>query len=176
MKKMLIIVMALLISACATSYKTDGFTGGYSETRLDENVFTVSFKGNARTSKERAADFTLMRSAELTLENGYNYFVIIDRQSYTKISTHVSPVTSNTTTTANTTGSAYGSGNYVSGNATTTANSTTTTSGGNVTTYEKPRETNTIVCYKEKPENVFSYNAQFIYNEIARKYDIELNK
>ncbi len=173
MKKALILTMTLMISACATSYKTDGFTGGYSETRLDENVFTVSFKGNAMTSRERAADFTLMRSAELALENDYQYFVIIDKQSYTKISTYVSPVTSNTTTTANTTGSAYVSGNYVSGNATTSANSTTTTSGGNVTTSEKPRETNTIVCFKEKPQNTFSYNARFIYNEIAKKYDIE---
>ena len=35
------------------------------------------FKGNGYTSKDKTFDFALLRSAELTLENGYRYFVVV---------------------------------------------------------------------------------------------------
>jgi len=67
MKKLIaIVILAFILQGCATSYQKTSFTGGYSETQLDENVFNVSFKGNGYTSRERVADFTLLRSAELT--------------------------------------------------------------------------------------------------------------
>ncbi len=52
--------------------------GGFSETQLSENVWIVNFRGNRYTRKERTVDLSLLRSAELTLENGFNYFVIAD--------------------------------------------------------------------------------------------------
>jgi len=121
-----------LLSGCATSYQGDGFTGGYSETQLDENVFNVSFRGNEFTRRDRVADFTLLRSAELTLENGFNYFVVIDANSYTTTSTHTTP------TTTNTTASAYSSGNSIYGGA------TSSTTGGQTYNISKPSESNTI--------------------------------
>jgi hypothetical protein len=33
-----------------------------------------------------------------------------------------------------------------------------------------------MVCFKEKPESTFSYNANFIYKSITEKYDIKKNK
>ena len=153
-------IVVLILQGCATSYQKKGFTGGFSETQLDENVFSVSFRGNAYTDRERVADFTLLRSAELTLENGFQYFAIIDANSYTKHSTYTTPTTSHTTA------SAYGTGNYAYGNA------TTTTTGGQTYNISKPSASNTIVCFKEKPESIFTYNAQFIYNNVRQKYDI----
>jgi len=155
-----ITILALILQGCATSYQKTGFTGGYSETQLDENVFSVSFRGNCYTGRERVADFTLLRSAELTLENGFQYFSIIDANSYTSNSTYTTPTTSQTT------GSAYGSGNYAYGSA------TTTTTGGQTYNISKPGSSNTIVCFKEKPETVFTYNAKFIYKSIRSKYGI----
>ena len=67
-----------IVCACATSYQSKRMSGGFSETRLGENVFQVSFRGNAYTHEERVADFTLLRSADLTLENSFRYFVIVD--------------------------------------------------------------------------------------------------
>jgi hypothetical protein len=157
----LAVVVALLIQGCATTYQSSGFSGGYSETQLDENVFNVSFRGNGYTGRERVADFTLLRSAELTLEHGYNYFAVIDANSYTSNSTYTTPTTSYTT------GSAYGTGNYAYGSA------TTTTTGGQTYNISKPSSSNTIVCFKEKPANVFTYNANFIYKNIRQKYDIK---
>jgi hypothetical protein len=62
------------LSACATAYQRDGFTGGFSETQLDENVWRVTFEGNGYTREQRAEDFALLRSAELTLEKGFYAF------------------------------------------------------------------------------------------------------
>ena len=160
-KYIAIIIIALFIQGCATSYQKSGFSGGYSETQLDENVFKVSFRGNGYTRRERVADFTLLRSAELSLENGFNYFVVIDANSYTSNSTYTTPTTSHTT------GSAYGTGNYAYGSA------TTRTTGGQTYNISKPSSSNTIVCFKEKPTNTFAYNANFIYKNIREKYGIK---
>ena len=162
MKIKLVAVLLTLISltGCATSYQGIAYTGGYSETRLAENVFRVSFKGNAYTSRERAADFALLRSAELTLENGYTHFVIIDAEDYSKVSTYTTPTTSNTTA------SAYGSGNYIYGSA------TTTTTGGETHNISKPRRSNVIMLFKHKPQGTFSYNADFLKRELRKKYGI----
>ena len=118
MKLIIIILVTLCIYGCATSYHGDSFSGGYSETQLDENVFNVSFRGNGYTRRDRVADFTLLRSAELALESGYAYFVVIDSGSFTATSTHRTP------TTTNTTANVYSTGNYAYGNA------TSTTTGG----------------------------------------------
>lgn len=161
MKPIILISLAVFfLQGCATSYQSDGFSGGYSESQLDENVFRVSFRGNGYTRRDRVADFTLLRSAELAIQNGYNYFVVIDANSYTSTSTHTTP------TRTNTTASAYGTGNYAYGNA------TSITTGGQTYNISKPSSSNTIVCFKEKPSMGFSYNANFIHKSLTEKYDI----
>ena len=156
----ILILLAVFLQGCATSYQKKGLSGGYSETQLDENVFKVNFRGNGYTSLERASDFTLLRSAELTLQNGYKYFAIIVDNSYTSNSVYTTPSTSTTTTNV------YGSGNNAYGYA------TTTTYGGQTYNISKPNSSNTIVCFKEKPEGIFSYNAEFIYKNMTKKYGI----
>ena len=162
MKQLSIIILVVaLLQGCATSYQRSGYSGGYSETQLDENVFKVSFRGNGYTGRERVADFTLLRSAELALQNGYKYFVVVDANNYISNSTYTTPTTSNTTANV------YGSGNYAYGNA------TTTTYGGQTYNISKPSSSNTIVCFKEKPQSGFSYNAEFIHKNITQKYGIQ---
>jgi len=161
MKRLIgIALTSIALSACATAYQKSGFSGGYSETQLDENVFTVSFRGNGYTGRERVADFTLLRSAELMLNHGYKYFAIIDANSHTSHSTYTTPTTSQTT------GSAYASGNYAYGSA------TTTTTGGQTYLISKPSSSNTIVGFTEKPDSLFTYNAEFIFKTITEKYGI----
>lgn len=81
-----LLVVLLTSNGCATPYQEDGFfvfvRGGYWETKEDENVFRVGFKGNENTSMERATDFSLLRAAEITLEHGYTYFSIEERHFY----------------------------------------------------------------------------------------------
>ncbi len=67
-----------LLASCATMYQPEGPTGGFSETRLGENIWRVSFKGNGFTSPERATDFAMLRSAEVCLSSGYRYFIVAE--------------------------------------------------------------------------------------------------
>jgi hypothetical protein len=152
MKKILLaLALGIFFSGCATSYQKDSFSGGFSETQLSENVWKVHFRGNGKTTMERATDFCLLRSAELTLENGYQYFAIINEDSSTKSSTFTSPQTAYT--------NAYG---Y------------TTFSGGQTFTANKPRTQNTILMFKEKTDKAgMVYEAQFIVQSLRGKYSRE---
>lgn len=161
MRRIAILFAALILTGCATPYQRVGFTGGYSETQLGENIFQVSFRGNGYTSCERASDFSLLRAAELTLEKGFRYFVIVESEEHTKIGMYTTPAQSYTT------GSAYGYGNYAYGSA------TTTTYGGQTYIISKPRAKNTILCFKEKPEiNGLVFDAEFVIKSIKQKYGI----
>jgi hypothetical protein len=161
MRRIAILFAALMLAGCATPYQRVGFTGGYSETQLGDNIFQVSFRGNGYTSRERASDFSLLRAAELTLEKGFRYFVIVESEKNTKIGTYTTPTRSYTT------GSAYGYGNYAYGSA------TTTTYGGQTYIISKPRATNTILCFKEKPKiNGLVFDAEFVIKSIKQKYGI----
>lgn len=148
---LLVLAVGIFISGCATSYQKNGFTGGFSETQLSENVWKVHFRGNAKTTMERATDFCLLRSAELTLENGYEYFAIIGDESNTNSSSFSTPQQAYT--------NPYG---Y------------TTFTGGQVFTAHKPRTQNTIFMLKEKNDNPgMIYEAQFIVQSIRSKYSGE---
>ena len=91
--RFLTLIGLIILSACSTSYQNNGWSGGYSETRLDDNVFKVSFRGNAYTGKERTEDFILLRSAELTLENGYAYFSVMNEDFNVKKNIQTNPST-----------------------------------------------------------------------------------
>ena len=72
----LLVCFLALVTACATPYQPKGFSGGYSQVQLDNSSARVEFRGNGYTSRERVEVFVLYRCAELTIERGYDYFVI----------------------------------------------------------------------------------------------------
>jgi hypothetical protein len=65
-----------LLTSCATAYQPDGIAGGYSDQRMDGNTTQVSFRGNRFNSPEMLQSYLLRRCADITLENGYNHFVL----------------------------------------------------------------------------------------------------
>jgi hypothetical protein len=150
-------ICLFIIQGCSTSYQHEGFTGGFSETQIDENVFRVTFSGNGYTSREKASDLALLRSADITLLKRCSYFIIVDSNYNSSVSTYTTPSTTNTTGTIN--GSTY--------------NGTSTTYGGNTYVIQKPSNTNTIVMFKEKPSiQGIIYNADFICNSLGNKYSV----
>ncbi len=153
-------ISLLLLSACATAYAPSGWQGGFSSVQIDQNVFKVSFKGNSATSRERAKDFNLLRCADISLENGFSYFVIVGSEHDSRISKYTTPTRSETN--VNVTG--YGKSAY--------GTATTTTYAGQTYFFESPSNENTIICYKEKPEG-FSYNANLLSKSIRVKYNIQ---
>ncbi len=158
MKKLLTLTLvSLFILGCATPYEKTGLLGGFSDTQLDSNVFSISFQGNGYTSREKTKDFTMLRSAELALQNGYQYFAIIEGGSHETQGTYTMPTQTH--------GSATTYGN--------TTNFSAFTTGGQTLNFAFPSESNTIVCYKEKPDLFFTYNTNFIYKSITQKYKIK---
>jgi len=72
-----------------------------------------------------------------------------------------------TPTHSYTTGSAYASGNYVYGSA------STTTYSGHTYLKTKPSTTNTILCFREKPEiDGIVYEATIVASSIKHKYGL----
>ena len=97
-----IVVAAMLaltagLGACATAtpyqpfVKNAAASGGYSETRLEPNRWRVTFAGNSLTSRETVEGYLLFRAAELTLQNGDDWFAIVDRHTDQQSRTYVEP-------------------------------------------------------------------------------------
>lgn len=62
------------LAGCATGYQAHGITGGYSERRISDSAYVVTFNGNGFASHDRVYNFWLYRCAELTLSRGYALF------------------------------------------------------------------------------------------------------
>lgn len=78
---------ALLVAGCATPTTYRPATGsgfsrtGYSDLRIEPNRYRVTFAGNTVTDRDIVERYLLFRAAELTLQNGYDYFVMADRDT-----------------------------------------------------------------------------------------------
>jgi len=124
----LIIIFAILVAGCSTPYQSSGIFGGYSDVPLSADTYRIVFEGNQYTRASKAREMSLVRAAELTLDKGYERFVILDQSDWEK-TTFISDDTTTTTTDATITN--YG--NVSQGTA------TSSTSGGGVSMITKPR-------------------------------------
>ena len=79
------ITAALGLAACQngpTPYQPGaGNDRGYAESKIENDRYRVSFKGNARTGRETVENYLLFRAAELTLQNGFDTFTIVSRDT-----------------------------------------------------------------------------------------------
>jgi hypothetical protein len=159
-----VIATVSILAGCATAYQPQGFSGGFTETQLDTNVWKVSFKGNGYTKGDKAEDFAMLRSAELSLANGFTHFAFASSKTGVETSAMTTPTTSHTT------GNASIYGNTISGS------STTRTYGGETIFISKPSASNTVVMFKGKPDlNTMVYDANFICNSLGTKYKVVCN-
>ena len=51
---------------------------GYTDQRIENDRFRVTYRGGPRMSSAEVQDYTLMRAAQLTLDNGADWFEIIN--------------------------------------------------------------------------------------------------
>lgn len=85
MKSGLVPALAALfvLGACATAtpYAPVGQadSGGYAEQRIETNRFVVSFSGNSLTERQTVETYLLYRAAELTSQEGYDWFQTVQR-------------------------------------------------------------------------------------------------
>ncbi len=146
---------ALILAGCSTPYGSYGLLGGYTETQLGDNVWQIVFEGNGYTRQAKAVRYTMLRSAELTLEQGYRYFAVISKEAYSRGAGVMSTGSLNATS--------YGYGN--------TVNTTGSTSGLSAL-IRFPTADQTIMMFKEKPEGIVSYDALLACKSIGEKEGI----
>lgn len=77
------LMMLLVLGGCAAPkvYKPAENGGyGYRESQIADNRYRVAFRMRG-DERFQAMDYALLRAAELTLMAGYDWFVVVDRQS-----------------------------------------------------------------------------------------------
>lgn len=151
------LLLFLLIAAfagCSTPYQSKGFRGGFTEMRLAPDVFRIRFSGNGYTSGQCAEDFALLRACQLCLSNQFSCFALMKSHSEVKSYTYTTPLSVTTTTSGG-----YG---YIASQ----------TPGS--TTFLKPGTALLIRAFPQKPDDVFTYDAAFMLNQITNHYRIKL--
>jgi hypothetical protein len=99
-KKILVLAAALAVTtglaACETPTPYQpairGQTsGGFSESRIEADRWRVTFAGNSMTSRETVEAYLLFRAAELTTQQGFDWFSVADRDTRRDARTYVEP-------------------------------------------------------------------------------------
>ena len=82
-----LISSTVLVAGCATETTYRPATGqgfyrtGYTDRQIEPNRFLISFAGNSVTSRDTVERYLFFRAAELTLQQGYDYFLMADRNT-----------------------------------------------------------------------------------------------
>jgi hypothetical protein len=85
-----ILYIALIAVGCETNYGPSANGGtGYFDQQVSDGAYQVRFSGNQSTTREKADDFTLLRCAELALEEGFPYFRVDQFSDQTQIASSV---------------------------------------------------------------------------------------
>ena len=91
-------VFILTLASCnnskAVAYQKDNGSGGYTEEKINNDTYIISFDGNEHNKKDRNFDYALLRAAEIGERNNFDYFAILSTvndkvleksNSYTKL-------------------------------------------------------------------------------------------
>jgi len=87
---------AALIAGCATSTpyqpaSAPGAYDGFSQTMIENDRARITFGGNSLTSRETVENSLLYRAAEMSLERGFDYFSLMQRDTEENTRVRVSP-------------------------------------------------------------------------------------
>ncbi len=76
------LLLAATLAACTTPTVFGPAAGpagvGYAETRIQADRWRVTFRGGSDAEPDRVADLALLRAGQLTLEQGYDWFRVIE--------------------------------------------------------------------------------------------------
>lgn len=166
-----VVFLAIAVSGCG-GYAPYSYWGGndsgYSDTRLAENRWTVLYRGNQLTDPAKVTDFTLLRAAELTVTNGFRYFVVVAAGDGTRSNTVFTP--------------GYGSG-ISSAKATCFGDSVVSCNAAGTSSYTyvppsayqivRPGLAIQITAFADQPQSVESFDAQFLYKSLKEKWQLK---
>ena len=99
MKTLMTILSLAVLTGCASSQPiyemaSDDSDTGYYENRITDNRYRVGYNGDSSASSDAVKDMALLRAAELTLLNDYDWFRVVNQEtareeSDTRVSTGV---------------------------------------------------------------------------------------
>jgi hypothetical protein len=78
-------IFLFFLLGCVTTYKSEGFGGGYTDLPLGQNRYRIEVRGNGFTSKRRVQNIAMVRAADLSLQNNFEYFYVLDSASDERI-------------------------------------------------------------------------------------------
>ncbi len=82
--------VALLMAACVTATPYAPASGdrgyGFSEQQIEQGRYRITFRGNSSTARETVENSLLYRAAELTVQGGYDYFVVVENETEARTS------------------------------------------------------------------------------------------
>jgi hypothetical protein len=86
-----VLIVALTLWGCVSGPpyygpKQTGQQVGYTDQRLDQNRYRVTYSGDTATARERVEDFLLLRAAQVTSQSGYTFFVFDTRDTKARTS------------------------------------------------------------------------------------------
>jgi hypothetical protein len=93
MKRISIVALALLTSACATTYgELGGWTNdGVAAEQLTADTFRIRSRGNSNTEDAAVQDFAMLRAAETMRSNCLTHFVVLEGVDRTEVEENVTP-------------------------------------------------------------------------------------
>jgi hypothetical protein len=93
------VAAAMSVAGCTTmtatpyqpyrAHSEGGIHGGYSEQQLAADRYLVRFHGNSLTSRDRVEGYLLYRAADLTVQKGFDWFTVLDRNTEHNVRTIV---------------------------------------------------------------------------------------
>ncbi len=85
--RIVLLAALLTLGACASSPRyvaaDSASDHGHYARKISENRYRVNYNGGRTTSLQDTRDFALLRAAEITLLEGYDWFQIVDRETAT---------------------------------------------------------------------------------------------
>lgn len=73
-----LIVLIVALCGCSAYQPYNKGSGGFESTWMGGNTYKVFYAGGELGWKGTAKDFALLRCAEITLERGYAYFILLE--------------------------------------------------------------------------------------------------
>jgi hypothetical protein len=96
MKYILILLIALSLSACATKYQPMGFAGGVAAQQMTSDTYRIVSRGNGYTANTMVQDYMMLKAAETTKKAGGTHFRIITASDASRTDTITTASTSHT--------------------------------------------------------------------------------
>jgi hypothetical protein len=88
-------VLALASCATPTPYQPlmphGVSSGGYSDLKISSDRYRITFEGNSATERDTVERYLLYHAAEVTLREGYDWFMLANRRTDEKTSHFITP-------------------------------------------------------------------------------------